>query len=152
MAYAVLNDVKDAYPQIRFAGPGGLDEAKGAKIVENINAQVDSILKGLGYVTPVTGTASLKVLKDIVVQGSLAQILKALYYGIKNPDDVGANEAWRTYQNLLKALINPDDPLTLPDAQISDAASKVTAEIHGSFLTPTELTSSSFWPTRDQMF
>jgi len=128
-----------------------MDVTKAERIVMNVNAQVDSVLKGLGYQIPVTGTQSIELLKDIVVQGSIAQILKAMFYGIKNPDDVGANEAWREFTGKLKALVDPDNPMTLPDAVVIDVAVKDTAEISSGFTYSME-EGDYFQPTRNQVF
>jgi hypothetical protein len=151
VAYATLQELKDAYPAIRWTGTGALGDDKAQAILDNLHAQVDGILKGLGYIVPVTGTESVKILKDIVIQGSIAQVLKTLFYGIKDPEEVGANQAYREFRNKLKALADPDDPLTLSDAQISEAASKVAAELISSY-TVEAGDSDTFRPLRDQVF
>lgn len=153
MAYATINDVRDKAAGIRLGGTGGFDLTKAERIVASINQQVDAVVHGLGFQTPVsqvTSPAAFSILQDIVIAGSIAQILKAMYYGIRDPEEVGANAAWREFTAKLKALANPDDPLTLTDAVIVDVAEKVSAEISGNFEDVGEI--QQFTPTRSQVF
>ena len=150
MAYATLSDVKDRATGIRFGGPGGFDPSKAEAIIVSISRQVDAMVRGLGYQVPIDPTVSPEsaaILKDIVVAGSVAQILKAQFYGIRDPEEIGANDAWREYTSRMKALGNPDDPLSLVDAVRLDVGDKVISEISSAF--------TSFddgRPTRDQVF
>ncbi len=148
MAYATLEDVRDRAPQLRF-GQGGLALDRAERIVASVNNQVDSIVQGLGWIVPVTGTQSVEILKDVVISGAIAQLLKAMFYGIKSPEEVGANDAWREFTAKLKALSDPDNPLTLPDATpAGDNATKVSAEILWNFSELDEPTAV----TRSQVF
>ena len=154
MPYATLSDVRDKATGIRFGSPQGFDIAKAEAIVTSINHQVESMVRGLGYEVPVlqaTAPQSYSILKDIVVAGSIAQILKAMYYGVRNPDDVGANDAWREYSGKLKALGDPDNPLTLVDAVKIDIAEHQAAEISSGFSALLD-SGENFKPTRDQVF
>ncbi len=151
MPYATLQDVKDAAPQLRITQTSKPDEADAQRIVTSVNDEVDGVCSGLGYTVPVTGTKSVAILKDIVVKGSIAKLLKAMFYGVRNPDEVGANGAWKEYRAALQALIDPDDPLTLPDAQQNQQAAKVAKELYASALEPVE-DEELFKPTRDQEF
>lgn len=153
MAYATVADLKDKATGIRIGGAGGFDAEKVQRIIDSISKQVDATIHGLGFSVPVvqaTSPEAYEVVKDIVLAGSIAQVLKAMYYGIRDPEDVGANAAWREYTGKLKALGNPDDPLTLTDAVRIDVADKVTAEISGNFTQIGDY--EQFLPTRNQVF
>lgn len=152
MAYASLSDVKDRAAGIRF-GAGGFDPDKAESIIQSMSRQVEAMVRGLGYQVPVdaaTSPESFAILKDIVVSGSIAQILKAMYYGIRDPEEIGANAAWREYTQKLRSLSNADDPLSLVDAVQLDIATKAVAEISGGFSGVD--TYDQFRPTRDQVF
>lgn len=138
MAYANLTDVLDAAPKL-VIGPTTKPSVEDAqKIIEAVENQVNSIVAGLGYltVTKADSPQSFSILRDIVVQGALARILKAMYYGIRDPEEVGANDAFREFSSKLKALANPDDPLTLSDAPVNQQELKIAANFESNVLDP----------------
>jgi len=153
VAYATVEDVQAEAPQLRLtdASRPTLDEAR--RLVAQVDSYVNTVVRGLGYATPVTGPQSLILLRDIVVQGSIAKILKAMFYGIKNPDDVGANEAWRDFTTKLKRLQDSDDPFVLPDAVMNVTTEKLQAELDSDRLSlGASYENETFWPTRSQEF
>ena len=152
MAYATLDDVLNAAPKLQVSATTKPSTTDAQAIVDRVDAEVNGVLKGLGYITPVIGAASIQILKDIVVQGAVARILKAMFYGVRNPDEVGATDAWREYQGKLKAIADPEDPLTLPDAQVSVAAEKSTTPVRSSVIDELGTFVDEYRPTRDMVF
>lgn len=155
MAYATLKDVLDQTPQLKISATSKPSTSEAEKIVTAVNAQVDSVLKGLGYVIPIDpdeSPKSVEILKDIVIQGSIAKLLKAMFYGIRSPQDVGANDAWREFTTKLQQLANQSDPMTLIDAVMTDVAEHVRAEIDSNISDPDQTDPFIFQVTRDQVF
>lgn len=137
--YATLADVLDAAPKL-VIGPATKPSVEDAQaIVDGVNAYVNSIVSGLGYNTPIRKSESPEsfiILRDIVVQGAMARILRAMFYGIRDPDEVGANDAYREFVTKIKQLTNPNDPFALPDAPQNEQVGKVTSELESSALDP----------------
>lgn len=136
MTYATLADVLDGAPKL-VIGPNTKPSAQDAQaLIDATNAHVSSVVAGLGHVniTKETSPQSFMILRDIVVQGSIAKILKAMYYGVRDPDEVGANDAWKEFNTKLKQLTDPEEPFCLPDAPSNQQVQKVTSEIESSGL------------------
>jgi hypothetical protein len=153
VAYATISDVLEAAPQIKLSGTSKPTISEAEAHLNLVSQYIDGILKGLGYDTPVTGEKSLMILKDIAISGTIAKILKSMYWGVRNPEDVGANDAWKEFQHKLRALADPDHGLTLEDAPITQQGSKVMMEIGNDPLALLEGTGNeNFRPTRDQVF
>lgn len=154
MAYITLEEVLDQAPQIKITATSKPNTTDAAKIVAYTEAQVNAVLKGLGYVTPLDPTDSPKsivIVRDIITQGAIAKILKAMFYGVRNPNDVGANDAWREFEKKLAGLSNQNDPLILEDADVAGVATKVVAELDSNISVPEE-EEEAWRPTRDQIF
>ena len=150
--YASLADVLGEAPQLKITEATKPSIVQAEAIVTSINGQVDSILAGLGFTIPVTGPKSIEVLKGIVIQGSLAQILKAMFYGVRNPNDVGANDAWREFQGRLKALKDPNNPLSLPDAALGQQGDKTRLDFSSDVIDNLSDSTENWRPTRSQVF
>jgi hypothetical protein len=127
--YVTLAEVLDEAPQLKITETSKPNIQDATNIIARVEAQVDGFLRGLGYIVPITGPQSLEIVKSIVVQGSLARLLKAMFYGVRDPNDVGANDAWKEYQGKLKALATPNDPLTLIDAPQAEQIKKDQLEL-----------------------
>ena len=151
MPYATLQQVLEAAPQLKISATSKPSTSDAETLVSSVNDHVNSVLKGLGYVVPVTGAQSIAILKDIVIQGSVAKILKAMFYGIRSPQDVGANDAWREFTTKLQSLSNQSDPFVLPDADITGVAEHVRAELDSN-IGDIDQTDDFFRATRDQVF
>ncbi len=154
MAYVTLEEVLDQAPQIKISATSKPNTTDAAKIVVAVEAYVNSVLKGLGYeipLSPTTAPKSVALVKDIIIQGSIAKILKAMFYGVRNPNDVGANDAWREYTSRLAALSNQSDPSVLEDAVLTGVAVKAVAELDSN-ISDIPLEDVLWRPTRDQVF
>jgi hypothetical protein len=154
MAYVTLEEVLDQAPQLKINATSKPNTEDAAKVITSVEAYVNSVLKGLGYVTPLDATDSPKsvaVIRDIVIQGCIAKILKSMFYGVRNPNDVGANEAWREFTQRLSALSNQSDPSILEDADTTDVAVHAVSELDSNI--SDVVTEDEMWrPTRDQVF
>ena len=139
MPYATLADVLDAAPKLNIGANTKPSVEDAQAIIQAVENHVSGNLKSLGYTLPIDKTTSPKsfiTVRDIVVQGSLARILKAMYYGVRDPEDVGANDAYREFQSKLKALADPEDPFSLEDAPLADYVQKVSSELASSGIDP----------------
>jgi hypothetical protein len=140
--YATLADVLDVAPKL-VIGPATKPSVEDAQaIIDAVNQHVNSVVSGLGYLTPVSKVdcpQSYVILRDIVCQGALAKILRAMFYGIRDPDEVGANDAYREFMAQMKALTDPENPFTLPDATANQQVIKVSSELESTALDPAEV-------------
>jgi len=154
MAYVTLEEVLDQAPQLKINAQSKPNTTDASKIVTMTENYVNSVLKGLGYTTPIDPTVSPKayaMIQDIVVQGVIAKILKSMFYGVRNPEDVGANGAWREFTSRLSALSNQSDPSILEDAVGPDVAVHAVSEMDSNISYPDY--GEDLWrPTRDQIF
>ena len=154
MAYITLEEVLDRAPQIKITATSKPNTTEASKLVVDVEAQVNAVLKGLGYVIPLDPTTSPKsivVVKDIIAQGAIAKILKAMFYGVRNPNDVGANDAWREFTSKISQLRDQSDPLILEDAEQGDFAVHSVAELDSN-ISDEEFEEEIFRPTRHQVF
>lgn len=134
--YATLADVLDGAPKLTI-GPNTKPSAQDAQaLLDAVNAHVSSVVVGLGHtsITKETAPQSYMILRDIVVSGTIARILKAMYYGVRDPNEVGANDAWREFNTKLKQLTDPEEPFCLPDAPTNQQVQKVTSELESHVL------------------
>ncbi len=154
MAYATLEEVLAQAPQIKITAVSKPNTDEAQKILDSVEAYVNAVLKGLGYQPPIILSDSPKaaaILKDIVIQGSLAKIMKSMFYGVRNPNDVGANDLWREFQQKLAALSNQNDPMVLEDAVLTGVAVHAVSELDSNISEYTDVI--EMWrPTRDQVF
>ena len=139
-------------PQLTITATSKPNTTQAQALLDKINARVDSFLNGAGYRVPITGPQSVTILKEIVISGAIAQILKAMYFGIRNPDEIGANQAWREFQDRLKAIADPNDPTRLPDAALDQQGDKRTLDLGADALIVSEPVNEAFFPTRNQIF
>jgi hypothetical protein len=154
MAYVTLEEVLDQAPQLKINATSKPNTTDAAKVVTATEAYVNSVLKGLGYevpLDPVVSPKSVATIKDIVIQGTIAKILKSMFYGVRNPEDVGANGAWREFTSRLASLSNQSDPYILEDAVGPDVAVHAVSELDSNI--SYDITETEMWrPTRDQIF
>jgi hypothetical protein len=154
MPYATLEEVLDQAPQLKINAQSKPNTTDASKICVATDSYVNSVLKGLGYATPIDPAVSPKafaLIKDIVIQGVIAKILKSMFYGVRNPEDVGANGAWREFTSRLSALSNQSDPSILEDAVGPDVAVHAVSELDSNI--SYDFVETEMWrPTRDQIF
>lgn len=151
MAYAAIEDVTGALPQLRISATSRPDETRVEAIIEEVEAEVNASIATLGFTTPVTASNSVRILKQIVLFEVTARILYEQHAGIRNPDELGAKRAHELYVDRMKRIMDPDDPFTLPDAISDDTAAKISAELGSA---ASEIGSADEYQriTRDQVF
>jgi hypothetical protein len=154
VAYVTLEEVLDQAPQLKISATSKPNTTDAAKVVTATEAYINSVLKGLGYTVPLDPVVSPKAvatIKDIVIQGAIAKILKSMFYGVRNPEDVGANSAWREFTSRIASLSNQSDPYILEDAVGPDVAVHAVSELDSNI--SYDMTETEMWrPTRDQIF
>lgn len=154
MPYCTLEEVLDQAPQLKINATSKPNTTDASKIVLAVESYINSVLKGLGYtipIDPVISPKSFEIMRDIAIQGAIAKILKSMFYGVRNPEDVGANGAWREFTSRLAALSNQNDPSILEDAIGPNVAVHVVSELDSNVSYPTY--EEELWrPTRDQIF
>ena len=119
MAYATTQDIRDRAPQIQITETSKPSEATVTEWLDDVHQTLDAALATIGYVTPVTGPASMLVLRDMVVQKMISLILRARIYGIGDVNQTGAKEADSFYEMRLAWLRDEQNPFVLPDAEVS---------------------------------
>ena len=123
--YATVDKLKEAAPQLRISANSRPTEDEVQEILDEVEADLDIQLANLGYTTPITGPLSLRILRHMVVQETISRTIISQAAGVRNPDDLGAKRAHEQYQSRLDALINPDNPFALPDADSENIQTKL---------------------------
>lgn len=117
MAYATLATLKPLAPHITFTATSKptADDVEG--FLADVERFVNASLVTLGYVVPVTGPESVKLLGDMVAHGALARALRSRAFATNNAADTqGAALAQGVFDRQLKALGTAKEPFILPDA------------------------------------
>jgi len=104
MAYATLSDVEARVPSrggATWYAP--LTVAQAQAMVDGVSAEIDSVMAGVGYTTPVSSPAGLVTwLQTLNVWGTAAEIQRARFQ-----DSGGTNSeaAWRFFEDRYQAGI-----------------------------------------------
>lgn len=93
------------------------------------------MVSGLGFTTPVTGTLSLKILRDMVVKEVSSRVIIEQVAGTRDPNDLGADRLHGIFMEMFKQLMDPNHPFTLPDADKVEYDEKMAGAIEGLGLT-----------------
>jgi hypothetical protein len=102
-------------------------------LIDAVEAELNSALASIGYRIPVVEPISKRILRDMVSQEVASRVLHAQVLGVRDADELGARRAHALYMERLQALVDPNNPFTLPDATVNDRADKLVAEIGSSF-------------------
>jgi len=124
MAYTQVSDVRNAAPQIEVTAATKPSEGQVVGMITDVEREMNASLGHLGYDTPVTGTESVKICRDMVVHAVIAKILRARAFGQADPNEKGAGSAQKHYDDRLKWLGDPRHPFELPDADRTDEATE----------------------------
>ena len=123
MAYATITDVGNRMPQFALSANSKPTEASGQVFLDDTHAHLDGCLSNIGYVVPITGPNSLAQVREIVCQGTIAKILYARAAAVGTDASVASAErAQKTYEALIAALADPNNPAELIDAERTDDA------------------------------
>jgi hypothetical protein len=135
MAYAAVEDVQRLAPQVQLTSTSKPTWDDTNAIIDLVSAIVDSTLKNVGYALPVTGTVSLKIVKEIVTHGVLAHVLRARQYGVGDLNAPGMVYAQERFDKLLAALADPKNPFELPDCPRTEKElEKTGGDMDGNFV------------------
>ena len=157
--YVNLDQVRSHLPQFQITNSSRPSSQQVQEFIDDLQDRVDSVLGNLGYdvpFNPVTYPDAVRILRGIILDGATSKILVSALAGVRNPEEFGASGFWKRYENALKALANPDDPLILPGVEISLVAAKITPEFasHVTDVTVTDLEDLDKEPriSRTQLF
>ena len=121
--YVSVADLQARMPQFTLKTDSKPSIADAELLLGDVEAEVDAILTNLGYVVPVTGALSTRIVQSIVCDGAIARILRARSAGVGG-DAAGksAELAQKCYDDRLKALAAPreENPLELTDCVRTD--------------------------------
>lgn len=148
--YVTVQNIKDALPQLRITASSKPTEAQVGEIIDVVESYVDASVAGLGFLTPVTATLSKKILRDMVTKEVSSRVIVEQVAGIRDPKELGSDTLHGIYVQMLKLLMDPNDPFTLPDAEKANYDEKVAGAIEGLGMTSGFIDEVRI--TRDQEF
>lgn len=117
--YTSVSDVQALAPFVPINNESKPSAASVAAWISDTERTVETSLAGLGYTTPITGAVSTAIVKGIIANTVMAMVLR----GRPNPEQDPENFQRRA-DAIMKALRDPNDPLTLIDAVSIDAIVK----------------------------
>lgn len=128
--YAQVSDVRTAAPNVPITASTKPSEQDVQTFLTQLEAELNAILGNLGYVTPVASTAteSRAILKDLVVTGGLARVMRARALGTDVSLLEAAKQLEKSYRDRIAALKASDDPFELPDAEQTNGVIKAPAD------------------------
>jgi hypothetical protein len=115
--YVQVSDVKQLAPYVPISRESTPSEGMVQVWIEDVESILDATLAKMGYTTPITGPISLTIVKQLVTNAVMAQIMRARPNPEQDPDAFQ-----RQYDVLMKRLRDPNDPLVLIDAVITSEA------------------------------
>jgi hypothetical protein len=122
--YCTVLDLNDLVPQAPFGPTSVPKETTAVKMIEATANRIDATLANLGYVTPVTGTKSLGLLRELCAWGALGLCLNIRGTGVNvavGERGAPVDNIWTVkFTDALKALGSNKNPFELPDAQRTD--------------------------------
>lgn len=133
MAYTTLADIQRTIPQVKIDQKSRPTDTEVESMIGQVEAELNVIVSSVGFVVPVTGTSSIAILRGMVASEVASRVLITQFAGIRNPDDLGADRFHNAYAEKIRALVDPNNPFTLPDATIQDIAQKLTAGVSSIF-------------------
>jgi len=121
--YATIDEVQARMPQFPLTATSKPSLADAQVLLDDTEAELNVASENMGYVTPLTGVKTLSLARTIVVYGAIAKILNAR--GAAVGGDItfqSADRAQTYFENYLKALKDPKNPLEFTDAVRTGAA------------------------------
>lgn len=151
MPYAVISDIRAALPHIKIDAGSRPTSSEVESWCQLVSAELDAITANLGYQTPITGTNSLLMMKEMVKDAVAAKVLRSHLAGVRDPDTLGARGFIDSFKSRLEKLQSPTCGYMLSDAVKLNVQDKVSV-IAKSMVSE----DSSFYDevrlTRDQVF
>ena len=114
--YASLDDLKSTIPQVRISSTSRPSEDEAQAILDSVEDELNVQLANLGYTVPITGPSSKRMVKYMVLQETASRVIIEQLAGVRDPNELGAGVMHKQYQDRLDALIDPDNPYSLIDA------------------------------------
>jgi len=156
-AYATATDVSDLAPQIGyFSVTSKPSLAQVTAHCEDVTREVDAVLHGLGYQTPIvlaTSPIAYARVKTLVAWAGLAFALASRTLGVANPDDHGAGWARKEYERRLAALRSSTSKDDLVDAvRTADAPERDDVDLLGATASTDGYSDTTPTITREQVF
>lgn len=128
MAYCTISDVNALVPQSPYTATTAPTQAQVEGYISQISNRIDATLYNLGYVTPVTASATpqtgppyipdpLSVVKEACAWGSLGLASQSRITSVSPDSAVGLSVWTKMFNDWIKALLDPKNPFELPNAQ-----------------------------------
>jgi len=152
MAYASVDQVRSRLPQVKITENSRPSESEVQDFINQVSAELDVALHNISFVVPITAPLSLSIVRDMVVNEVPGKVLNSQFGGIRNPDDLGAINFHAAYLEKFRALMNPNHPFTLPDAEPTNAVLKNEAEMTSLFEGSYAVDDNYRTVTRNQVF
>jgi hypothetical protein len=116
MAYAVVGDVRKKAPNITLDASSKPSVSDVTDYITDVESELNAYLAAAGYTVPLTGgPETLKILREIVAQGTLAKVLQAIVAGRGVATDIGQKAAQDLYDARIQRIIKGQ--FVLPDEQ-----------------------------------
>lgn len=110
MPYAQVSDVGKLTPHVQLNDHSLPSGGTVAEWIADVEASLNAVLSGIGYLTPVVDPDSVRILKLRVANAVAAMVTRTMSNPPVDPDTFQ-----RVYDGWLKALRDPRDPTKLPD-------------------------------------
>lgn len=104
MGYTTIVDVQALRPQHLITTTSKPNIAQVEQMIENLSAQADAHICNLGFIVPITGTASLKYLRSMLTFGVAGLIEDTQRAGIASDSTAVRSNLWTIYEQMLEAL------------------------------------------------
>lgn len=119
MAYVTIATLQARVPQFPLTATSRPTAEEAQIFITDVESEVEAMAATRGYIIPITGPISLRVLRHIVILGATARILYARAAGVGGDAAMqSADKFQKLYEDALKALWEPDGPFKLVDAPV----------------------------------
>lgn len=111
MPYVQVGDVQALAPHVPIDAQSKPNAGQVAGWIADAEAEVNAILRQLGYVTPITGAVSLSIIRRAVANAVMAMVMRS-----RPAPEIDPQQFQGRYDATLKALTDARNPLILTDA------------------------------------
>lgn len=122
--YCSLDDVNALAPQVPFGPTSKPSADRVTALIAQVARRVDATLANLGYIVPISGEASLALVREACaweVLGLAQQMRDTGVTTAVTPFGKELKNRWRQdFESWLMRLADDDDPFELPDAPRTD--------------------------------
>ena len=115
--YADLGAVQARMPQFQLTATSKPSQQDAETFMLDAEAQIDATLENIGYVVPITGEKALSIVKNLTIALTIASVLQARAASVGGDAAIAsADRAQKWYDDKMRALSSPTNPLELTDA------------------------------------